>query len=201
MVLTVIVRFCEPTLPAELNTIFIFPSLPGIIGASGFSAAVHPQVTLTSVTINGVLPVFLNIKKPYISTNWEHTSPSRQGSFAKDLGVSVGEETTFLKGKNHDGVISTDEDYAEYLIYNPNQIKSATNNVGTFSNESNDIRFQVKDGLKEFVEDAKKEGYTKQETIDYVKDNNPEINEQDVIDTWDAVNEKAVDEKKEPVRF
>ena len=59
------------------------------------------------------------------------------------------------------------------------------------------LDFQVKDGLKEFVEDAKKEGYTKQETIDYVKDNNPEINEQDVIDTWDAVNEKAVDEKKE----
>ena len=51
--------------------------------------------------------------------------------------------------------------------------------------------FQVKDGLKEFVEDAKKEGYTKQETIDYVKDNNPEINEQDVIDTWDAVNENS----------
>ena len=71
-------------------------------------------------------------------------------------------------------------------VSNENEVAKVEENV-----VDGNLDFQVKDGLKEFVEDAKKEGYTKQETIDYVKDNNPEINEQDVIDTWDAVNENS----------
>ena len=40
----------------------------------------------------------------------------------------------------YDGVISYGE--TEYIAFNPNQIKSATENIGTFDSGSNDIRFQ-----------------------------------------------------------
>jgi len=46
----------------------------------------------------------------------------------------------------YDGVIVTrSEDYKEYVAFEPSQIKSATMNVGCFSKESNDIRYQSAD--------------------------------------------------------
>lgn len=100
---------------------------------------------------DNVLEVFLNIRNPYISKKWEHTAPSMQGSFAKDIGVPVGNETTFLKSKGHDGVISSDteSDYTEMLVYNPNQIKSATENTGEFSPSSPLFRSRITDGTVE----------------------------------------------------
>jgi hypothetical protein len=41
----------------------------------------------------------------------------------------------------YDGVISYGE--TEYIAFNPNQIKSATENIGSFSTQSNDIRYQT----------------------------------------------------------
>lgn len=37
----------------------------------------------------------------------------------------------------------------EFVVFNSNQIKSATENVGTFSNENNDIRFRIIDDVQE----------------------------------------------------
>jgi hypothetical protein len=58
----------------------------------------------------------------------------------------------FLKEKNADGIIrihdtySNDEPFSkadkEIVAFSPNQIKSATENIGTFDSGSNDIRFQ-----------------------------------------------------------
>lgn len=45
-----------------------------------------------------------------------------------------------MKHININGII--DNDYGIAIVYNPNQIKSATDNIGTFSSESNDIRYQ-----------------------------------------------------------
>ena len=51
-----------------------------------------------------------------------------------------------MKSQGYDGVIAKDEDidYIEYAAYKSNQIKSATDNVGTFS-ENPDIRYSVGD--------------------------------------------------------
>tara|TARA_R110000764_G_scaffold77156_1_gene154595 strand:- start:64 stop:8589 length:8526 start_codon:yes stop_codon:yes gene_type:complete len=89
--------------------------------------------------------VFINSKNPYISSDYRHTQPSSQGSFAKELGVSIGEETKFLKSKNKDGVLSqdkTESDYLEVLVYSSNQIKLADGSNITFDPDAPSIRKQ-----------------------------------------------------------
>lgn len=50
--------------------------------------------------------------------------------------------TAAAKQDGYDGVIVTrSEDYKEYVAFEPSQIKSATDNIGLFSRESNDIRY------------------------------------------------------------
>ena len=52
------------------------------------------------------------------------------------------EFTKAAKESGYDGVIvNRDKDYREYVAFEPNQIKSATENIGTYRRDSNDIRF------------------------------------------------------------
>ena len=46
----------------------------------------------------------------------------------------------YLIGKGYDG-IKTEENEEAYAVFSPNQIKSATDNVGTYDSRENDIRF------------------------------------------------------------
>ena len=74
---------------------------------------------------------FLNIRNPKI-TNYEGTS--KKGYTRKDSNTG-----------DNDGqhIIISDANYDEYVAFNPNQIKSATDNIGTFSTEDNRIdRFE-----------------------------------------------------------
>ncbi len=50
-----------------------------------------------------------------------------------------------LKEQGYDGTILTDTDSeeTEYAVFSPNQIKSATNNNGSFDESSDDIRFSI----------------------------------------------------------
>ncbi len=56
-------------------------------------------------------------------------------------GVILAETTKELKIDV--GHTETVVDTASFGVFSPNQIKSATDNVGTYSNESNDIRYQI----------------------------------------------------------
>jgi len=48
--------------------------------------------------------------------------------------------TKFVKSKGHDGVIvQLDSNYTEYIVFEPNQIKSAIGNNGNFDYRSNNI--------------------------------------------------------------
>jgi len=80
------------------------------------------------------IPAFLNIKNPI-----------------PDIFVSYEKQQEYEK-KGYDGEMDFGhsknkivENLYEIVVFSPNQIKSATSNVGTFSNESNDIRFSVGD--------------------------------------------------------
>ena len=55
--------------------------------------------------------------------------------------------------------------------------------------KNNDIRFQIKDNLQEFVEDRQKDGYTLEETIQWLKDEKVKVNEKDFTDSWNYFNE------------
>ena len=93
-----------------------------------------------------VIPIFLNLKNPYTVDNPAFTSPHSAGSFAKSLNVSPDKVSDLLKSQGYDGVIAKDEDmgYVEYAVYNSNRIKSATDNVGTYS-ENPDIRWSIRE--------------------------------------------------------
>lgn len=70
---------------------------------------------------------FLNIRNPKI-TNYEGTR--KKGYTKKDSNIG-----------DNDGqhIIISDANYSEYVVFNPNQIKSATDNVGTFSKTNNRV--------------------------------------------------------------
>ena len=93
-----------------------------------------------------VIPIFLNLKNPYVVNDPAFTSPHSAGSFAKSLNVSTDKVSDLLKSQGYDGVIAKDEDmdYIEYAAYKSNQIKSATDNVGTYS-ENPDIRWSIRE--------------------------------------------------------
>ena len=76
---------------------------------------------------NTIMPVFLNVRNPRIVAENDFSN------YGKEI---VG----------NDGVMANlyliDENAKEYVATNPNQIKSATGNKGTFSPENNNIYFQ-----------------------------------------------------------
>ena len=105
-----------------------------------------------------IYQVFLNIKNPYdirfkvegnkmITTNGKVLPLAASMDFELDYN-KVAELLYFNQIKDNDGVFGQDKIYGnmeksvgtEYVVFNPNQIKSATDNVGTFSKENNDIR-------------------------------------------------------------
>lgn len=73
-----------------------------------------------------VMPVYLDMKNPYIiAADADRTQWHRE----------------YAKG-DYDGII--DERFNTYFVENPTQIKSATDNIGTFDRENPDIRYSLK---------------------------------------------------------
>ena len=112
------------------------------------------------------MPVFLNISNVYDIKDYENKSDyinALNGYKVGDIWYGEIEDVknkraeTFvkeLKKNKFDGIIYEDE----IIVFNSNQIKSATDNVGTFSNNSNDIRFSISSGGgKELTEEERQE--------------------------------------------
>ena len=95
---------------------------------------------------------FLNIRNPKI-TNYEGTS--EKGYTKKDSNIG-----------DNDGqhIIISYANYSEYVVFNPNQIKSAIDNKGTFSTQNDNIyeskqdiiSQQEREQIYNFIEDKKK---------------------------------------------
>lgn len=80
--------------------------------------------TIKNGTFSGeTYKAFLNISKPYIAN------------------YAGGIDTDVLIKQGYDGVYSPHTKI--WVVFNPNQIKSATDNIGTFDGENDDIRFQA----------------------------------------------------------
>ena len=95
-----------------------------------------------------VYEVFLDAKHPLI-VNDRYARKNRYGQTVSELDA-IGFwdlfQTPLLEEYaegNHDSIIVDDGMNKMIVVFNPNQIKSATDNAGTFSNENNDIRFSV----------------------------------------------------------
>lgn len=90
-----------------------------------------------------VKEVFLDIKNPNLG-GFDGSGAVMAPSQYRDGGIFTKRNTDRYAEKGT----------KEYIVFNPSQIKSATNNVGTFDNTNDDIRFREvkeKDGSKSLV--------------------------------------------------
>lgn len=109
------------------------------------------------------MSLFLNVKNPIVSTEKLHSSPWGGDAFKRDnlLKGTDAEVQAQLKQRGYDGVAhysgeenwtdgfgQHDVEYQEYAVFNPNQIKSATDNKGTFDADNNNILFQESNEIK-----------------------------------------------------
>ena len=81
--------------------------------------------------------VFLNVRDPYYATSEENNQLAEANS--RDMSVDFREN---LEEEGYDGVFYNGDLRQEAVVFEPNQIKSATDNNGEFSHESDDIRFR-----------------------------------------------------------
>lgn len=114
----------------------------------------------TDVNSGAAIPVYVSLQNPFL---WD-MSPDATGRTREALS-EVGINRSYVRGdsaalgndderrrfnsgvrrKGHDGVIVVDEDgFREVIAFSPEQIKSATGNIGTFDPENPDIRFSRK---------------------------------------------------------
>ena len=122
-----------------------------------------------------VFSVFLNIKNPLISDfNMKPSdeNPLLLESFSTKAIDYENKEHKLLEELNnpkYDGSISKnkfDVLFSDiYIVKNPNQIKSATDNIGTYSKENNNIRLRkIEEDNKLFLENGYSENWIKNAT-------------------------------------
>ncbi len=71
-----------------------------------------------------------------------------------------------VNGTNYDGIFSD----TEYVVFKPNQIKSATDNIGTFDKGNDDIRFSLSKPVEETNDLIKKNDVEKSSNDDIIKE-------------------------------
>lgn len=101
---------------------------------SGFNGTVHP--------------FYVKMENPYVTTSAELEKKVEQ-SGTKQFKKRLQE----LSG--HDGIIITDRGHA--VVFEPNQVKSATENTGAYSLSNDDVRYSIKNDVKKNGLDVKKE--------------------------------------------
>jgi len=112
-----------------------------------------------------VYEVFLNLKNPLVL----NASGRRADFFIEEHEQKLKDsEEIIVNNVDEDGINVTD-----YIVSNPNQIKSATDNIGTFSIENNDIRYRkVDDTVADYtnkIENLKKQKEAFRQLGDIIK--------------------------------
>lgn len=84
---------------------------------------------------------YLDLKNPYSGD--VYALAKEKGSYRKAY--------DYLISQGYDGVIVDDmgEGYKEYIVFKPTQIKSATDNIGTFDRRNPDIRYMIPEKVNE----------------------------------------------------
>lgn len=94
--------------------------------------------------------VYLNMRNPYIVDSYEKSKRAYPDLSKTGDGIRVREE---LQAEGYDGIIRKaeymDAESDEYVVFDPTQIKSATDNNGEYNPENPDIRYSLKDESRE----------------------------------------------------
>lgn len=134
--------------------------------------------------------VFLNIRDPFIANSTESSQASimfnrEDDSLIDYAGENYGNYQNNIESA--DGIIHDGPSYyrggqhiQEYVVKNPNQVKSATGNIGTFSKEDSNIYFQkapIKDsGVRKQISYTTKDKNGNIKTREFTVDGNRIIN-------------------------
>lgn len=117
---------------AEFNTFDASKQRYGAVG-EGFYFGNKGSVFKKSNTYN----TFLNLRNPLILNEAQREEMFEENETPQQVIIEQGYDGIIVNyGKNNL------EDF-ETVVYNPNQIKSATDNTGTYSTENDDIRFNI----------------------------------------------------------
>ena len=106
---------------------------------------------------NKKLALFLNIRNPFIFNDYKSAEEIGDylniwdGNFHEDdrfgifrpYATGAAQIAGSAQERGHDGLIAVLGKWTEYIAFEPNQIKSATDNRGTFDSENPDITFSV----------------------------------------------------------
>lgn len=84
---------------------------------------------------NNIIAAFVNLRNPSIS-NFDENLTFEELRKQENAIINNSDDGSILNTIDKEGV------GVQYVVFNPNQIKSATDNVGTFSRESDDIRYR-----------------------------------------------------------
>jgi hypothetical protein len=98
---------------------------------------------LSSAYMERHIDAYLSLKNPMRFGSLSELAEELSGyESAKDFVSEVSR-------KGHDGVVIRDEEFGgdSYAVFEPNQIKSATDNNGEFSKSNNDIRYREVDDI------------------------------------------------------
>ncbi|MEG2380628.1 MAG: hypothetical protein RSB38_02900, partial [Oscillospiraceae bacterium] len=95
------------------------------------------------------MSVFLNIKNPYLGYY-----PNYKG-----LNNDFKKIKQQLMKDGYDGIFSVEDGVIEeYIAFLPNQIKSATDNIGTFDGSNPDIRYSIDNDMKNLTKETETNG-------------------------------------------
>ena len=90
------------------------------------------------------MAVFLNVREPYFASSEENNRLAELND--RDASIEFREEA---EGEGYDGVYYNGDLRQEMVVFYPNQIKSATDNVGTYDAGNPDIRYSIGNKRKE----------------------------------------------------
>ena len=107
---------------------------------------------------NKKLALFLNIRNPFIFNDYKSAEEIGDylniwdGNFHEDdrfgifrpYATGAAQIADSAQERGHDGLIAVLGKWTEYIAFEPNQIKSATDNRGTFDGENPDITFSIR---------------------------------------------------------
>jgi hypothetical protein len=88
-------------------------------------------------TASRVIPAYVSLKNPAMFEVWPDVI-----RYATNYKKALGDYFTQLKAQGHDGVIFGSGKDTTYVAFNPEQVKSALGNKGTFDPLNKDIRYQ-----------------------------------------------------------
>ena len=146
----------------------------GKLGAGIYMSSVPKYVTQYAPEGN-VMPLYANAQNPFvlnISSDAVKTLSETRRAYGTGIGKQMEAAVTLLtqgkkrlkdltgqqiqnlfKRNGYDGILARDDEgnIIEAIVFKPEQVKSATGNVGTYSKKSKDIRYSLRDATDMFA--------------------------------------------------